>query len=31
VQERVREYLAGMADIEPTVVDVVVDSVGPPQ
>jgi uncharacterized alkaline shock family protein YloU len=31
VQERVRTYLAGMADIEPAVVDVVVDAVGPPQ
>lgn len=29
VQERVREYLVGMADIEPAVVHVVVDSVGP--
>jgi len=28
VQERVREYLASMADVEPAVVDVVVDSVG---
>jgi uncharacterized alkaline shock family protein YloU len=27
VQERVREYLAGMADIEPAAVDVVVDGV----
>jgi uncharacterized alkaline shock family protein YloU len=29
VQERVREYLARMADVEPTAVDVVVDEVGP--
>ena len=31
VQERARAYLAGMADVEPAVVDVVVDSVGPPR
>src|SRR5438876_8603779 len=29
VQERVREYLRSMADVEPTAVDVVVDAVGP--
>jgi uncharacterized alkaline shock family protein YloU len=29
VQERVREYLRRMADVEPVVVDVVVDAVGP--
>jgi uncharacterized alkaline shock family protein YloU len=29
VQRRVREYLARMADVEPTAVDVVVDDVGP--
>ena len=29
VQERVREYLRSMADVEPAVVDVVVDAVGP--
>jgi uncharacterized alkaline shock family protein YloU len=29
VQERVREYLRGMADVEPAVVDVVVDEIGP--
>jgi uncharacterized alkaline shock family protein YloU len=29
VQERVREYLRGMADVEPAAVDVVVDAVGP--
>jgi uncharacterized alkaline shock family protein YloU len=29
VQERVREYLRKMADIEPAVVEVVVDAVGP--
>jgi uncharacterized alkaline shock family protein YloU len=28
VQERVREYLGRMADVEPTAVDVVVDAVG---
>jgi uncharacterized alkaline shock family protein YloU len=28
VQERVREYLARMADVEPAAVDVVVDEVG---
>jgi uncharacterized alkaline shock family protein YloU len=28
VQERVREYLGAMADVEPAVVDVVVDAVG---
>ena len=27
VQERVREYLAGMADVEPAAVDVVVDAI----
>jgi uncharacterized alkaline shock family protein YloU len=31
VQERVREYLRGMADVEPAAVDVVVDAVGPDQ
>lgn len=31
VQARVREYLAGMADVEPAVVDVVVDAVGQPE
>jgi uncharacterized alkaline shock family protein YloU len=31
VQERVREYLHKMADIEPAVVEVVVDAVGPEQ
>jgi uncharacterized alkaline shock family protein YloU len=31
VQERVREYLRKMADIEPAVVEVVVDAVGPDQ
>lgn len=29
VQERVRAYLRSMADVEPAVVDVVVDEVGP--
>ena len=29
VQERVREYLWNMADVEPAVVEVVVDAVGP--
>ena len=29
VQERVREYLGNMADIEPVAVEVVVDAVGP--
>jgi len=29
VQERVREYLLHMADVEPAVVDVVVDEIGP--
>jgi uncharacterized alkaline shock family protein YloU len=29
VQERVREYLKSMADVEPAVVEVVVDAVGP--
>ena len=29
VQERVREYLRSMADVEPAAVDVVVDGVGP--
>jgi uncharacterized alkaline shock family protein YloU len=29
VQERVREYLRSMADVEPEVVHVVVDGVGP--
>ena len=29
VQERVREYLRSMADVEPAVVEVVVDGVGP--
>ena len=29
VQERVREYLGNMADVEPAVVEVVVDAVGP--
>jgi uncharacterized alkaline shock family protein YloU len=29
VQERVREYLLSMADIEPLAVEVVVDAVGP--
>jgi uncharacterized alkaline shock family protein YloU len=31
VQERVREYLTRMADLEPAVVDVIVDAVGPVQ
>ncbi len=30
VQERVREYLGSMADVEPTAVDVVVDDVEQP-
>jgi uncharacterized alkaline shock family protein YloU len=30
VQERVREYLASMADAQPAAVDVVVDEIGPP-
>lgn len=29
VQERVREYLRRMADVDPAAVDVVVDAVGP--
>ncbi|MGH2977157.1 MAG: Asp23/Gls24 family envelope stress response protein [Gaiellaceae bacterium] len=29
VQERVREYLMSMADVEPAAVEVVVDAVGP--
>ena len=29
VQERVREYLSSMADVDPAAVDVVVDAVGP--
>jgi uncharacterized alkaline shock family protein YloU len=29
VQERVREYLRSMADVEPAAVEVVVDGVGP--
>ena len=29
VQERVREYLLGMADVEPAAVEVVVDEIGP--
>jgi uncharacterized alkaline shock family protein YloU len=29
VQERVREYLLHMADLEPTTVDVIVDEIGP--
>jgi uncharacterized alkaline shock family protein YloU len=29
VQERVREYLLSMADVEPAAVEVVVDAVGP--
>ncbi|MGH2971087.1 MAG: Asp23/Gls24 family envelope stress response protein [Gaiellaceae bacterium] len=29
VQERVREYLLRMADVEPTAVEVVVDEIGP--
>jgi uncharacterized alkaline shock family protein YloU len=31
VQERVREYLRNMADVEPAAVEVVVDAVGPEQ
>ncbi|HEX6789231.1 MAG TPA: Asp23/Gls24 family envelope stress response protein [Gaiellaceae bacterium] len=31
VQERVREYLRHMADLEPTGVDVIVDEIGPMQ
>jgi uncharacterized alkaline shock family protein YloU len=31
VQERVREYLLRMADVEPTSVDVVVEEIGPRQ
>lgn len=31
VQARVREYLGGMADLDPAAVDVVVDSVEQPQ
>jgi uncharacterized alkaline shock family protein YloU len=31
VQERVREYLRSMADVEPASVEVVVDAVGPEQ
>jgi len=31
VQDRVREYLRGMADVEPASVDVVVDAVEPEQ
>jgi len=30
VQARVREYLGGMADVEPQVVDVTIDEVGAP-
>jgi len=30
VQARVRDYLLRMADVEPAVVDVVVDEIGPP-
>lgn len=30
VQERVREYLARMADVEPAAIDVVVDEIGAP-
>jgi uncharacterized alkaline shock family protein YloU len=30
VQARVREYLEGMADLEPVAVDVIVDDVGTP-
>jgi uncharacterized alkaline shock family protein YloU len=30
VQERVREFLARMAEVDPTAVDVVVDEIGPP-
>ena len=29
IQERVREYLRSMADVEPAAVEVVVDAVGP--
>jgi uncharacterized alkaline shock family protein YloU len=29
VQKRVREYLGSMADVEPSTVEIVVDSVGP--
>jgi uncharacterized alkaline shock family protein YloU len=29
VQQRVREYLRSMADVEPALVDVVVDEIGP--
>ena len=29
VQDRVREYLARMADVRPEAVDVVVDEIGP--
>ena len=29
VQERVREYLHRMADVEPSTVDVIVDEIGP--
>jgi uncharacterized alkaline shock family protein YloU len=29
VQERVRDYLRHMADLEPVVVDVIVDEIGP--
>jgi uncharacterized alkaline shock family protein YloU len=29
VQQRVREYLRSMADVEPAAVEVVVDAVGP--
>ena len=29
VQERVREYLLAMADVEPAAVEVVVDEIGP--
>ena len=31
VQERVRDYLRSMADVEPAAVEVVVDGVGPEQ
>src|SRR5581483_69851 len=31
VQQRVREYLSSMADVEPAAVEVVVDAVGPGQ
>jgi uncharacterized alkaline shock family protein YloU len=30
VQQRVREYLRSMADVEPAAVEIVVDSIGPP-